>query len=483
MPTSTRLNVFVSSTAEDLAPFRAAAEQVILKMDWHPVRSEHAGNQPGPTVQACYDLMKGCGLFILICAFRRGWVPTVDQGGDGVSSITALELARARTCGIPVLAFLANDSWPNRLTERDNGAYDWILKFRAGLNQFAVSFSHEVSAADPGESLPIFRGLLLAELAGHRSRLVTDGWARAPTRGVDYYSNALIHLRDNRTVFFVGDGVFDNTALGSAGLAAQLAGTDIGPDVSLATAAEYRERFLDTRVAFLDQFRELIENEAAHVPPPLGFGLLADAVRSVPATGPGRLIVSTMYDDLLERTLEPFEPVVVAHILRSQHLEHEGKILVLRPDKQPQICPADQVSIEGARCVIYKPLGSPLLHRRLDPALEIDTVVVTEADHLQLFSLLGHERTRIPTAFSRFFRGQFLFLGYHLDFWHYRLVLQVFNSVARGGKRGALAVVRLPSSPLEAVAWDRLGASLVPTSADDFARRVRTDGGPEMRPP
>src|SRR5215470_5973812 len=114
-----KLRVFVSSTSEDLSEYRAVARLVILDMGWDPEMMEHFGALPTPTVDACYQKLKDCDLLLLIVAFRKGWVPTTEEGGNGYESVTALELDYARKHNIPVLALLARDTWPGKLWDRD----------------------------------------------------------------------------------------------------------------------------------------------------------------------------------------------------------------------------------------------------------------------------------------------------------------------------------------------------------------------------
>ncbi len=110
MPGSSQdLRVFVSSTSKDLHEYRAVARNVILDVKWLPQMMEHIGTRPEATVEAMRAEIKGCSLVLLIVGFRRGWVPEADKGGNGVDSITALELAYARENKIPVLAMMASE--------------------------------------------------------------------------------------------------------------------------------------------------------------------------------------------------------------------------------------------------------------------------------------------------------------------------------------------------------------------------------------
>ena len=201
-------------------------------------------------------------------------------------------------------------------------------------------------------------------------------------------------------------------------------------------------------------------------PPPI-YSLLLSAK-------PPPLIVSSTCDLVLERYLEEKgkDYILVCHIVRSRDHENDGKILVFR-GRDHEFCVADKIPLQGADFIIYKPLGSPMLHDLLDPDLEIDTVVITESDHLLLLGRLEHELTQIPTAFCRLLqRRPLLFAGYGLDVWHYRLVMQVFQLVQAQGSRPTPMVVRQPASPMEEMAWRRLGADVLRVPPNEFAARV-----------
>ena len=235
----------------------------------------------------------------------------------------------------------------------------------------------------------------------------------------------------------------------------------------LATAAEHRERSLRSRELFLTQLYQVLKEQTAQLSePPLAYGMLLKVK-------PPPLIVSATSDLLLEQSLEAQGKsyILVCHIVRSFKGQEDGKILVLR-NKKPEICLADRVDVRGADYVIYKPLGSPLLHDLLDPELEIDTVVMTETDHLLFLSRLEHESTQIPVAFSRLLqRRPLLFVGYGLDMWQYRLVMQVFQLLGIQGTLTSLAI-RKPASSMEELAWRRLGTDLVRLEPSVFAQRA-----------
>jgi hypothetical protein len=158
------MRIFISSTSHDLAAHRRVVEQLILDAQCSPVAMEHFGADPRPIVQLCKEEVAGCDLVILIQAWRRGSVPTVKEGGDGTTSITAWEIraadgepgVRRKT---PVLAFLADDEWPGKLWEGDADARKSVETFRLGLNRSAKFFKWETT-----RELTAFRSLVREQL-------------------------------------------------------------------------------------------------------------------------------------------------------------------------------------------------------------------------------------------------------------------------------------------------------------------------------
>jgi len=171
------MRVFISSTSHDLKEYRKVVEQVVLDAQWVPVGMEHFANDPRPIVELCREEVEKCELVILLQAFRRGAVPKANQGGDGVTSITGWEIRAADTGTpkVPVLAFLADEDWPRRLSDLEPEAVQWVESFRSGLNRSAKFFSWETG------SLLQFRALVREQLALHRDRGAPAGKVAAPS--------------------------------------------------------------------------------------------------------------------------------------------------------------------------------------------------------------------------------------------------------------------------------------------------------------
>ncbi len=111
--------VFVSSTAEDLTPFRAAARDAAIEAECLPRMMEYlAASGEKPPLAACLDRVSQADVVVVIVAHRYGWVPP-DQAEGGRKSITWLECEHAADEGKEVLAFLVDEKapWPEEHRE------------------------------------------------------------------------------------------------------------------------------------------------------------------------------------------------------------------------------------------------------------------------------------------------------------------------------------------------------------------------------
>ncbi len=459
------IKVFISSTSEDLDTYRAAARDVILEMGWKPEMMEYMGTEIRPTVAACKEKLEQCQLMLLLVAWRRGWVPTDLQGGNGSDSITALELKHAEEQQIPVLVFLAAETWPGNLWEHEH--LPWIKEFRGSINHPAGFFSWDDPGGEESRRHQEFRTKVRQAVVKHQQAIEK----RSDEDWTDALEAARKGLAQGKIVPWLGSGIFGRGPLGRRSLAKELGDPADEEQQSVATAAEWREQRFPTREGFLDWFQDLIERQSAEVQRPAMYEVIA-AMDNV------NFIVAATWDLEFERCLLEAgrSPAIVSHIIRSADHAHDGKILVLPLDEgsDAQICLSDQLDIREWSPIVYKPLGSPLLQKYFGPDvedLELDTVVVTETDHVELVGRLENPQTSIPTAFSRYFRRfPLLFVGYELDRWHYRLVMQVFQAVR--GKRIRSLAVRSPASAIEKVAWNRLEASAIPLSPTEFAEEI-----------
>lgn len=110
--------VFISSTFEDLKPFRQAARDAALKADFFPVMMEYFEAGSNPPLQTCLDKVRPCNVVVVIVAHRYGWIPNDPKNSDK-KSITWLECEAAIAEGKQVIPFLVDEKtpWPEDLKE------------------------------------------------------------------------------------------------------------------------------------------------------------------------------------------------------------------------------------------------------------------------------------------------------------------------------------------------------------------------------
>jgi hypothetical protein len=90
--------IFISSTAEDLNAYRAAAEQGARMARCLPETHELWPAHDNPPLAECLARVAADDALLVIVAHRYGWVPS-DPPGDGLKSITWLECERAVRSG------------------------------------------------------------------------------------------------------------------------------------------------------------------------------------------------------------------------------------------------------------------------------------------------------------------------------------------------------------------------------------------------
>ena len=116
MAKATIPTVFISSTVDDLKPYREAARNAAIRAKFHPEMSEYFPASGAKPLDECLQKVSEADPVIVVVAHRYGWVPK-DQPAKQYKSITWLECERAAEEGKDVLAFLLDDEslehpWP-----------------------------------------------------------------------------------------------------------------------------------------------------------------------------------------------------------------------------------------------------------------------------------------------------------------------------------------------------------------------------------
>jgi hypothetical protein len=310
-------------------------------------------------------------------------------------------------------------------------------------------------------------------------------------------------LERGKIIPFLGDGIHGSGPLSFFRIARALASRALTIDERqdmIATAAESLELRRDNRAEFLQELTDIFKENVGRSSAPIAHEMILEM-------NPPWVAISINYDDLLERRLDQEERsyVTVSHVIRSGDAstrdQHAGKILVTRskchplvladPSRAVELCSSQDNFISDDDCVIYKLLGSPFLHQL--PAVEnlqLDTVVITESDHVDLLVHLRETATGVPASISNKFRmKRLLFLEYNLDVWHYRLIGHLFRSGNANWERlpaGAVClrrtpyVVRTATSPTEELFWKRrFNPDQVPMDLPTLVRALRAQRGVE----
>ena len=112
--------VFISSTCEDLGPYRAAAREAAIRAGFYPDMSDDWAAKDTLPLDECLAKVAGDDVLVVIVAHRFGWVPEDQTGAEADrKSITWLECEAAKAQGMDVLAFLVDEDhrWDDKLRE------------------------------------------------------------------------------------------------------------------------------------------------------------------------------------------------------------------------------------------------------------------------------------------------------------------------------------------------------------------------------
>lgn len=151
----TPTRIFVSSTYEDMIPFREAAEKSLIRLKQQLVAMEYFGSRNEDSLSTALAEVASSSLFVLLIGARYG------SESDGIS-ITEHEYNCAIKNNIPVLAYLGDDTvplFPEKVREKDpeklfklNAFKDRIkekhqVSFYANIDDLAKKISQDVPDA------------------------------------------------------------------------------------------------------------------------------------------------------------------------------------------------------------------------------------------------------------------------------------------------------------------------------------------------
>jgi uncharacterized protein DUF4062 len=132
------MKVYISSTYQDLIEYRAAVDRTLRRMGHDVIGMEQYIAEGGKPVERCKADVRIADVYVIIVAWRFGYIPDPNVAPPSPRSITEIELAEAKTSGKAVLAFLLDPEtpWqPNRVDAMGGaaGAGLDILRLRSEL--------------------------------------------------------------------------------------------------------------------------------------------------------------------------------------------------------------------------------------------------------------------------------------------------------------------------------------------------------------
>jgi hypothetical protein len=132
------MKVYVSSTYQDLVEYRAAVDRTLRRMGHDVIGMEQYVAEGSKPVERCKADVRAADAYVIVIAWRFGYVPGAMTSPPDGRSITEIELEEAEKSGRPVLAFLLDPEtpWPPTRVDAMGGttnAGDDVMRLRTKL--------------------------------------------------------------------------------------------------------------------------------------------------------------------------------------------------------------------------------------------------------------------------------------------------------------------------------------------------------------
>ena len=154
------LNVFVSSTYEDLAVHRKKVRALIQALGLNDIAMERWPASPRPPHREVEEALRASHIYLGIIGWKQGsLIPDLQK------SYVRFEYELAQSRSLPMLVFLANPKVPVPVEQIDRGpGWDEILKFREDVERDQTFVRNYF--ADPDDLVLRVSGSLFRMLAG-----------------------------------------------------------------------------------------------------------------------------------------------------------------------------------------------------------------------------------------------------------------------------------------------------------------------------
>jgi hypothetical protein len=217
-------------------------------------------------------------------------------------------------------------------------------------------------------------------------------------------------------------------------------------------------------------YDELHDVFNADYPPTILHHFLAALSRRARTDAAGKcmLIITTNYDDALERAFaaidEPYDLVTYIAEGRDRglfrHVPYDGEPTVIRVPNEYAELRLDQ------RSVIAK------IHGAVDRLSGHDSFVITE-DHYIDYITRADVGGLFPVKLAaKLHESHFLFLGYSLRDWNFRVMLYRLWGEQEGMHYKHWAVEAAPD-PIDRAAWETRGVDILQARIEDFVEAVK----------
>jgi SIR2-like domain len=199
--------------------------------------------------------------------------------------------------------------------------------------------------------------------------------------------------------------------------------------------------------------------------PPTGLhAFLAEVPGKLRAAGKGRpqLILTTNYDDLIERALDAAQEDYDVLVYMADG-PHEGQFCHVRPGKAlTPITSADYLEVDpDERTVVLKMHG---FVDRQDPPE--DSYVITEDHYIEYLARLDLRELLPARILKRLLDTHLLFLGYSLRDWNFRAILHQIHEKAI--HENAWWAVQLKPDRLERKSWEKRRVEIIDISLEEY---------------
>ena len=354
-----------------------------------------------------------------------------------------------------------------------------LALYRSGRQAESLQLYHGTRSALV-EELGVEPGRRLQELFSQllRQDPALELGGALPSVGEDDHLEAVVKaLAGGRLVIMLGPGVNASSALPENGhglpkrdqLTARLAEAFGCPPEHAGELTKVAQYAAITRGVgpLYDELHALLDVDQA--PGPVHRFLAELAALTREAGGPQPIVVSTNYDRAMERAFdeagEQIDVVTYMSIGRDRgrfvHRSADGELHVITTPNAYADVPVD------TRTVLLKVHGEV----DLEPARDAESFVVSEDDYISYLAETGISGVLPVTLAARLRRSHFLFLGYGLVDWSFRVFLHRLWPDEQPAYRSW--AVQAEPGPLERDFWRRRAIELVDLPLEDEVDRLR----------